>query len=112
MHRELLDRLRRLHDRLRERRVRVDHVRDAVDAEPDLDRERDLVDEIASRQTYRVSFPQQAIKGSYQYSIGPNITGVNGLLLDQDGDDIGGEPVEDVYEGEITVFGGQQESFR
>ncbi|MHC4404021.1 MAG: Ig-like domain-containing domain [Planctomycetota bacterium] len=63
----------------------------------------ELVDEIATRQTYQVSLPRQATKGLYRYSIGPNITGANGLLLDQDHDGIGGEAVDDVYDNEFEL---------
>lgn len=62
-----------------------------------------LVDEVAGWQTYRASFPSQETNGIYHFSIGPNITGTNGLLIDQDHDGVGGEPGEDVFYGTFTI---------
>ncbi|KPK03451.1 MAG: hypothetical protein AMJ56_19095 [Anaerolineae bacterium SG8_19] len=62
----------------------------------------ELVDEILGRQTYRVSFPYQS-DGYYSLSIGPNITGINGKLLDQDRDGLYGEPIDDVYKDSFTI---------
>ncbi len=62
-----------------------------------------FVEEYLGRQTYRVSFPLQEYNGTYTYSIGPDITGTIGKLLDQDADGIEGEPGDDVYEAAFTI---------
>ncbi len=54
-------------------------------------------------ETYRVSFPLQAINGEYHVTVGPNINGIDGKLLDQDYDEVGGEAVDDVFHAGISV---------
>ncbi|MHC4178875.1 MAG: hypothetical protein ACYSWU_15290, partial [Planctomycetota bacterium] len=63
----------------------------------------DLVPKIGGHETYTVRFEPQEANGTFSYSIGPNITAVNGKLLDQDHDGTGGEPIEDVFEGRFTI---------
>jgi len=53
--------------------------------------------------TYRVSFAQALTAGTYRVRVGPNILNLAGYGLDQDGDGVGGEPIEDIYEGAFVV---------
>ena len=62
-----------------------------------------LLAALAGRETYRISFPAQNASGGYRISIGPNITGANHVLLDQDHDGQGGEAVDDVYVSTFTL---------
>jgi len=62
-----------------------------------------LLEDIAGRQTYRLSFPLQTTNGRYRLFVGPDIIGTNGLLLDQDHDGVGGEIFDDVFEATFTI---------
>lgn len=54
--------------------------------------------------TYRVPLaPPLTADGSYQISVGPAIAARSGYLLDQDRDATGGEPVQDVFLGAVTI---------
>lgn len=55
------------------------------------------------KETYRVNFPLQAADGIYILSIGPNITSIEGELMDQDLDGIIGEFTEDIYKSVFII---------
>ncbi len=58
---------------------------------------------LVSGSTYRISFAPQTLTGNYAFTVGPNISDRGGQRLDQDGDGISGEPVEDQYSGGFTI---------
>jgi hypothetical protein len=49
--------------------------------------------------------PPQTTAGTYQVTIGPNITDLNGNPMDQDGDGIGGQIPNDQFFGSFTIVG-------
>jgi len=53
--------------------------------------------------TWRVSFATLQTPGAYGVEIGPNITDLLGNLMDQDGDSTNGEPVDDLFIGDLNV---------
>ncbi|MBN2513813.1 MAG: LamG domain-containing protein, partial [Sedimentisphaerales bacterium] len=62
---------------------------------------------------YQVQFLPQVIPGRYSFSIGPNLTDINGYAMDQDQDGTLGEPSVDVFvftvlahRGEILFYEG------
>jgi subtilisin-like proprotein convertase family protein len=59
---------------------------------------------------FDVIFGLQARPGTYRLTIGPNISDFNGNLMNQDGDNQNGEPVEDAYTGSFVLF--QPHAFR
>ena len=50
-----------------------------------------------------VLFNNQFAAGTYLLSIGPDVRDLAGNLLDQDGDGIAGEPVDDVYSASVVL---------
>jgi hypothetical protein len=55
--------------------------------------------------TYRLGFGTLTEGGTYRVQVGPNIADAAGLLvaMDQDGDGIAGEPVDDVFEASFEI---------
>ncbi len=53
--------------------------------------------------TYGVSFATALSDGLYKVAVGPQLSGANGLGIDQDRDGIYGEDPDDVYRGSFTV---------
>jgi hypothetical protein len=51
---------------------------------------------------YRVSFEPLSVRGSYQLILGPNIADLQGKLMNQDGDDNLGEPIDDQYRSSLN----------
>ncbi len=47
----------------------------------------------------------QTVAGTYQVTIGPNIADLNGNLMDQDGDGMGGQIPNDQFFGSFTIVG-------
>jgi len=45
--------------------------------------------------TYRVQFPDQPVDGLRQFTVAPGITDLAGNAMDQDGDGVGGEKIDD-----------------
>ena len=58
--------------------------------------------------TYRVDFPTQTTGGFYSVQVGPNITDLNGNLMNQDGDATNGE-ANDLFAGTFQLGAGDQE---
>jgi len=56
-----------------------------------------------SQTSYRFTFDPQTTNGSYTFQLGPQILDDTGNALNQDGDQINGEMVDDVYYGEFRV---------
>ncbi|MEW5802681.1 MAG: CARDB domain-containing protein [bacterium] len=54
--------------------------------------------------TYRIGFTEQRNIGIYHVYIGPQIESMDGLLIDQDGDCITGEPEEDRYDAWFKII--------
>ena len=46
---------------------------------------------------YEVTFAAQSQRGTYTFAVGPDILDLDGNAMDQDQDDIFGEPGDDVY---------------
>jgi subtilisin-like proprotein convertase family protein len=57
------------------------------------------------RNLYEFTFASQVGPGTYSLTIGPNISDLAGNLMNQDGDQINGEPLEDQYRTAITLNG-------
>ena len=56
-----------------------------------------LISAIAGFETYRIGFARQTQVGRYDLSVGPDITGMNGKLMDQNVNNIGGTDPDDIY---------------
>jgi len=54
---------------------------------------------------FDVGFATQTAPGNYQMVIGPDIRDNNGLPMNQDGDLVNGEPIEDRYTASATLVG-------
>lgn len=54
---------------------------------------------------FQIEFAQQSQEGDYQVAIGPQITDTSGNLMNQDGDDVGGELDHDVFNGSASISG-------
>lgn len=54
-------------------------------------------------QTLRINLVSQNLPGSYSLVVGSQILGANGKALDQDGDSIAGEPVDDRFTANWTI---------
>ena len=54
--------------------------------------------------SYRIGFASQAERGIYRVQVGPNITDLDGNLMDQDQDNIGGELNGDVYAFSFSAY--------
>ena len=52
---------------------------------------------------FQIQFPEQTDVGEYRVVIGPDIFDANGNAMDQDDDDIGGEPLEDQFAATVTL---------
>ncbi|MBN1845535.1 MAG: hypothetical protein JW810_07615, partial [Sedimentisphaerales bacterium] len=53
--------------------------------------------------TWRIDFPAQSAAGVYCLKIGPNIQDALGNPMNQDGDTVNGEPVDDVYTANLSI---------
>ena len=53
---------------------------------------------------YCIGFPLQENPGDYHVYVGPEIESTDGCLLDQDGDGISGEPMDDRYDAGFTII--------
>lgn len=53
--------------------------------------------------SWRVAFAAQTVPGDYFFEAGPEIANVAGFALDQDGDGLGGEPYDDVYQARFSL---------
>ncbi len=65
------------------------------------------VNQVAPGQ-FEVSFDPQNDAGNYRLVIGPQITDVAGNVMDQDGDGIGGESLDDQFESTFTLVPGPE----
>ncbi len=54
--------------------------------------------------TYRIGFSEQSMVGVYHVYVGPQIENSDGLYMDQDGDGIIGEEIEDRYYCAFTII--------
>ncbi|GIW96443.1 MAG: hypothetical protein KatS3mg110_4484 [Pirellulaceae bacterium] len=52
---------------------------------------------------FRAEFPPQTATGNYTIRVGPQITDTTGVPMDQDGDGINGELLDDVYTGTFSI---------
>ena len=55
--------------------------------------------------TYRIAFPAQNATGEYSFQFGPFITDLANVPMNQDGDAVDGESLEDAYSGTFSVDG-------
>src|SRR5262245_44010751 len=53
--------------------------------------------------TFAISFPAQFAHGTYQLVLGPNITDTSGNPMNQDGDAVNGETLDDRYVATFTI---------
>jgi subtilisin-like proprotein convertase family protein len=53
---------------------------------------------------FDILFNQQMAAGAYHFTIGPNISDFAGNLMNQDGDNQNGEPIDDRFNGSFSVF--------
>ena len=61
----------------------------------------------ADPRTFEIAFPSQSLSGDYQVTIGPEIQGLHGIrYMDQDGDGLGGELLEDQFVFGFSIRGG------
>lgn len=55
---------------------------------------------------FEVTFDSQSTPGDYRLVLGPDIVDVGGNPMDQDGDGVGGEAIEDQFETQFTLEAG------
>ncbi len=60
--------------------------------------------ESISADAYRVHFSPLTLRGTYRVAIGPQIMDLSGNFIDQNGNGIPGEPIEDVYHGSLVYI--------
>jgi hypothetical protein len=53
--------------------------------------------------TYQIGFDYIKASGAYTIAVGPNIADLAGNLMDQNGNDAGGENPDDIYEGQFEL---------
>ena len=56
-----------------------------------------------SDDTFLLQFPPQVVSGEYTLSVGPFVSDLAGVNMDQDQDNRNGELVEDVFIGRLTI---------
>ncbi len=52
---------------------------------------------------FEIVFSEQTASGVYSIAIGPTLLDINGNLLNQDGDDVNGEPIDDRFTAEFEL---------
>ena len=55
---------------------------------------------------YRIVLPEQSADGTYHVYVGPDIQNVSGVWMDQDGDQVAPEPIDDRYDASFSIFTG------